>query len=473
MSFTKGVNGGAIIGSGILLLGASYVTSFHGWLQKQPVADFTNQAQAVLPIEQRTSFRVLSSPNAPSPEIQSEAPPENPVTSLPDLKGESTLGNPTLPEPNKRVPTFLTFTLWQPWLSASETLAPEPDLEPELNFEAETKKVSVSETVSQPVLSSLSSPEIKTIAANPESASASVSKAPASITVSSQAKYLLLEFPETLAQVGLIKKALANLMLSPTEANATDLLSNRKFSLLSEPYYYNRILDRSGHSIRYPAQAYEYSKVLLREQAKWIEKEQQRVLQLRIPLSDKPMARLTPHFESKQALSRLEHYRDLAAGYAEKYQVSLALILAIMQVESAFNPQARSQSNALGLMQIKADAAGRDVYRLLDGENRAPTEAELLDEANNIRIGTAYLSLLRDVYFAQVQNPLSQEMLIVSAYNAGLNRVFALFGATQEQALAQINRLSPAQIRHRLRQEHQTEEARHYLEKVLAVKRGA
>lgn len=48
---------------------------------------------------------------------------------------------------------------------------------------------------------------------------------------------------------------------------------------------------------------------------------------------------------------------------SSRYDVDETLIKAIIQVESNFRPEVISKSNAVGLMQIKASTAGRDVYQ--------------------------------------------------------------------------------------------------------------
>jgi membrane-bound lytic murein transglycosylase C len=68
--------------------------------------------------------------------------------------------------------------------------------------------------------------------------------------------------------------------------------------------------------------------------------------------------------------------------------------MAIMETESAFNPMARSRSNALVLMQITADTLGRDYFKLIKGYAHTPSSAYLYQPAKNIEIGSGYLSIL-------------------------------------------------------------------------------
>lgn len=56
--------------------------------------------------------------------------------------------------------------------------------------------------------------------------------------------------------------------------------------------------------------------------------------------------------------------------------VSPRLITAIIAVESGGNPTLVSKSNAVGLMQLKASTAGREVYRYM-GWKGQPSTSEL------------------------------------------------------------------------------------------------
>ena len=97
---------------------------------------------------------------------------------------------------------------------------------------------------------------------------------------------------------------------------------------------------------------------------------------------------------------RARAYDDLISEHSRTHGVRTDLVRAVMQVESGFNPYARSPKGAMGLMQLMPATAKQ--YGVKNAFN--PTE--------NVRAGVAYLRELLDRY----QN---NEELALAAYNAG------------------------------------------------------
>jgi soluble lytic murein transglycosylase-like protein len=79
--------------------------------------------------------------------------------------------------------------------------------------------------------------------------------------------------------------------------------------------------------------------------------------------------------------------------YARRFRVDPLMVLAVIQVESRFDPQAASGQGAIGLMQLQA-ATARDVASDLGLEWTG--DELLLDPDVNVMLGCAYLRQLID-----------------------------------------------------------------------------
>ena len=93
-------------------------------------------------------------------------------------------------------------------------------------------------------------------------------------------------------------------------------------------------------------------------------------------------------------------FDEIITEHSRTHGVRADLVKAVMQVESAFNPFARSPKGALGLMQ------------LMPATIRQYSVKDPFDPTENVRGGVAYLRHLLDRYE-------NNETLALAAYNAG------------------------------------------------------
>jgi len=97
-------------------------------------------------------------------------------------------------------------------------------------------------------------------------------------------------------------------------------------------------------------------------------------------------------------------YDTLIEQTARRHDVDPALVKAIVQAESAFDPDAVSRTGARGLMQVLPETASRFSIK------------NLSDPRQNVRAGVLYLKHLLDIFNGNVTKA-------VAAYNAGPNTV--------------------------------------------------
>lgn len=117
--------------------------------------------------------------------------------------------------------------------------------------------------------------------------------------------------------------------------------------------------------------------------------------------------RLAQHHAAKARARRApkyEPYLELVEQASARHNIPVALILAVIEVESHFNPRATSRVGAMGLMQLMPSVA------------KGYSVTDAYDAAQNIEAGTHLLATLKTRY----QGDLNK---ILAAYNAGGVRV--------------------------------------------------
>jgi soluble lytic murein transglycosylase-like protein len=125
---------------------------------------------------------------------------------------------------------------------------------------------------------------------------------------------------------------------------------------------------------------------------------------VRIGETPKEIGRLAAHQNPQLFRADPSAYDRLIRRVAAEHKVDFALVKAVMHVESAFNPYARSDKGALGLMQLLPATAKR--YGIDD----------IYDPTQNVVAGVKHLKYLLETFN-------NTHKLALAAYNAGENAV--------------------------------------------------
>jgi membrane-bound lytic murein transglycosylase C len=257
-----------------------------------------------------------------------------------------------------------------------------------------------------------------------------------------------------------LRQAIISTLLVGDDPGNVDLYSDANdIKISKEPMLYGQVLDNTSAPIRWQGRAASFADYLLQN------KLQRRTSGLHVIWS--VTIPMVPNHLDKRA----HKYLPLVRKSADKYGVDQSLILAIMQIESSFNPYAVSHSDALGLMQVVQHTAGVDVFRM-KGKWGKPSRSYLFDPENNIDAGTAYLSILQNSYLGGISNPTSRRYAVITAYNGGAGSVLRVFSSDKNRAFNLINAMSPAQVYQTLTSDHPSAESRRYLYKVSTAQRS-
>ena len=105
-------------------------------------------------------------------------------------------------------------------------------------------------------------------------------------------------------------------------------------------------------------------------------------------------------------------YSEYVEKYAKEYNIDKYLVYAIIKAESNFEEEAKSASNAIGLMQIM-EATAMETANKIDLD---VSENDLFNPELNIKIGLKYFTTLLEKYNNNYN-------LAIIAYNAGIGNV--------------------------------------------------
>lgn len=256
-----------------------------------------------------------------------------------------------------------------------------------------------------------------------------------------------------------LEKAIVTTLLTPDDPNGMELFSANTPKFDAKPYLYGQVLDHQRKPIAYQWRAQQYAKYLVKN-AYVTERNGERVVH-----------RVSFTLEPNHTQMRKHKFKQYVDAAAKRYRVEPALIYAIIETESSFNPAAVSHAPAFGLMQIVPKTAGRDVFHRQARDQQQPTPQQLFNPKENIEIGTAYLQILDEIYLKDIQVPLSREYAVIAAYNGGAGNLFKTFSSSRSTALKQINKLSSDAVYWKIKTKHPKAESRRYLVKVTTSKK--
>jgi membrane-bound lytic murein transglycosylase C len=262
-----------------------------------------------------------------------------------------------------------------------------------------------------------------------------------------------------------LKNAIVTTLLTPNDPRAVDLFSDKAVSLTDDhdPYLLGLVTDQHGKAIRTPESAERFADFLIDQQAKTrvvdLNGGSKTALYTTIPM--------VANFSNRQA----EKYRPVVTRFAEHYKISPSLVFAVIRTESNFNPFAVSSAPAYGLMQLVPTSGGRDAYRKAKGQDTTPSRDYLFDPENNIELGVAYLHVLSYDQLEQIENQVSREYCVISAYNTGSRNMYKAFSSDSVDAVNRINGLEPPAVYDRLRANLPYQETRDYLAKVVTFRK--
>ena len=251
-----------------------------------------------------------------------------------------------------------------------------------------------------------------------------------------------------------IKQAAVEILLTQIDPSVIDAATASDLGLINpktqKPFLFEQVLDQDSAPIASTWRAERYVDYLMRRQGN------ARASRLTIPM-----------IGQHKAIAGAR-YVNFAKTASAKHMIPVALIMAIIETESSFNPLARSRSNALGLMQIKANTAGRDYFSIISGYQHTPTSAYLYNPENNVEVGAGYLSILADRYLAGIYHPQKLEYAIISSYNGGAGNLFKSLAATggKRAAIDRINAMTVEEFYWFLTNRHIRLESRNYVKKV-------
>lgn len=288
-----------------------------------------------------------------------------------------------------------------------------------------------------------------------------------------------IETTDTSNPIRTLQEVIASSLLSPENPEDVDIFSSRNTTHVGVPFLYKRVKDQDNRAIRWEWRANRYAKYLIENSLKKenikvdgtrkvkyyvkFKMEQSRYVK---PSSSEPLI----SDADLETSSSDTNYASIVHKQANRFGLEPALIFALIETESHFNPFATSAIPAYGLMQVVPTSAGRDAWEFLYSARGQPTREYLFNAKKNIEMGSVYMHILQKRYLAKVTNPKNLELCAIAAYNTGSGNVLRSFHSSRNEAFNMINRLSPDALYAHLRKKLPYKETRDYIKKVTEAK---
>ena len=261
-----------------------------------------------------------------------------------------------------------------------------------------------------------------------------------------------------------LKNAIVSTLLTPEDPASVDVFSNSAINLNSKrsPFLLGLVLNDAGQEISTPQLASSFAdKLLPLAKSRRIQTDN----------GEKTVRFVTFQMVANFEDQKAQKYLQTVRKFAKHYNVSPSLVLGVIRTESSFNPHAVSGAPAYGLMQLVPSSGGREAYRRAKNQDTAPSKEYLFDAENNIELGAAYLSVLTYDQLDGVDDRISRDYCVISAYNTGPGNVMKAFTDAKgkqrfQEGMQRINSLSPSQVFQTLREKLPYEETRNYLPSV-------
>ncbi len=178
------------------------------------------------------------------------------------------------------------------------------------------------------------------------------------------------------------------------------------------------------------------------------------------------IAKMTPPPSNESIRAKIKRYRALVSKAAKRFNLSEAMLFAIIQTESNFSPALVSSQSAMGLMQLLPSTAGGEVHQYLHGRSAVMTHDDLSNPEVNILFGATYMHLLLTRHLGGIKDSNSRIYCALAAYNMGPGRLIRFFGSGHADAINNINKLDAHEVYTRLTTVLPIAETRAYVAKV-------